>query len=121
MICSRIGDYARECWKSIPDYSPFVELDSVILMPDHLHGIICIDKKERSGWNSNKFGPQHQNLASIIRGYKSAVSSYSKSQKINFQWHSGYYDRIIRNEIELEFTREYIRNNPAQWKNRIPP
>jgi hypothetical protein len=41
-----------------------------------MHGIIIIDKPGENGPNrtgNNKFGPQLQNLASIIRGYKSGV------------------------------------------------
>lgn len=30
-------------------------------------------------------------------------------------WQRNYYERIIRNERELYATRQYIRNNPAQW------
>lgn len=30
-------------------------------------------------------------------------------------WQRDYYDHIIRNEIELEQIRHYIRTNPARW------
>lgn len=30
-------------------------------------------------------------------------------------WQRGYYDRIIRNERELEAVRLYIQNNPQRW------
>jgi hypothetical protein len=30
-------------------------------------------------------------------------------------WQRNYYDRIIRNEKSWHFTRQYIRNNPANW------
>jgi len=32
-------------------------------------------------------------------------------------WQSNYYDRIIRDETELDHIRHYIINNPAQWDN----
>ncbi|HET6992306.1 MAG TPA: hypothetical protein VFJ43_13315, partial [Bacteroidia bacterium] len=63
-----------------------------IIMPDHIHCIIFIHKDSeepehlsRKGsylyfpenyWNI--FGPQRENLASIIRGIKSAVTSKAK-------------------------------------------
>jgi hypothetical protein len=31
-------------------------------------------------------------------------------------WQRSFYDRIIRNDYELERTREYIRNNPIKWE-----
>ena len=30
-------------------------------------------------------------------------------------WQRNYYDRIIRNDAELNRIRQYIRNNPARW------
>ncbi|MCX6223636.1 MAG: transposase [Bacteroidia bacterium] len=113
-----IGDYATKCWYSIPDHYPFVELDAFFLMPDHLHGIICIAKKERSEWKQNQFGPQIQNLGAVVRGFKGAVTSYAKTNSIPFQWQSRYFDRVIRSDHELNLIRDYIRDNPEQWQIR---
>jgi hypothetical protein len=33
-------------------------------------------------------------------------------------WQNYYYDRIIRNNEELEHTRQYIRNNPTKQNNK---
>ncbi|MDY7032706.1 MAG: transposase [Thermodesulfobacteriota bacterium] len=30
-------------------------------------------------------------------------------------WQRNYYERVIRNEDELNKVREYIRNNPLNW------
>jgi REP element-mobilizing transposase RayT len=30
-------------------------------------------------------------------------------------WQRSYFERIIRNELELAAFREYIMNNPARW------
>ena len=30
-------------------------------------------------------------------------------------WQRGYYERIVRNDRELENIRVYIRENPARW------
>ncbi|TSA33907.1 MAG: hypothetical protein D4R64_13370 [Porphyromonadaceae bacterium] len=117
-VSTKIGDYAMKCWESIPEHYPFVVLDSFILMPDHLHGILCFGKKERSDWKPNQFGPQIQNLASIISGFKSAVTSFAKAHFIEFHWQPRYFDRIIRNENELYQIREYIRDNPGKWHTR---
>jgi REP element-mobilizing transposase RayT len=34
----------------------------------------------------------------------------------NRVWQRGYYERIIRNERELDAIRAYIEGNPAQWE-----
>jgi REP element-mobilizing transposase RayT len=37
-----IQDIAAQCWLAIPDHFPVVELDTWVIMPNHVHGIIVI-------------------------------------------------------------------------------
>src|SRR5438094_299913 len=37
---SRRGMAARACWLDIPRHHPHVELDSFVIMPNHVHGIL---------------------------------------------------------------------------------
>ncbi len=103
-------------------------------MPDHIHGIVLIDKpfpvqtqnfasQRDTTYNpqsieyKNTFGPQSQNLPSIIRGYKAALKKWATIENYDFAWQPLFYDRIIRDENELNNVREYIKNNPINWKN----
>jgi hypothetical protein len=63
------------------------------------------------------FGKQSHNLASIIHGYKSAVTTLARKQNLPFSWQSGYYDTILATEISLQKTRNYIEENPYLWQN----
>lgn len=110
-----IGQRVIDGWLSIPTFSPFVELDAFQLMPNHLHGILFINKPEYNNWQPNTFGPQSQNLASTLRGFKSGVKAFATTNDIPFDWQTRYYDRVIRNDNELNRIRQYIENNPAQW------
>ena len=133
---SSIGKIAQKYWLDIPKHFPFVELDEFIIMPNHIHGIIVINKPNvetqniasEKGTNKsnietqniaslhkNKFGPQSQNLASIVRGFKSGVTMYTKTNNLHFAWQPRYYDHIIRNYESWENIREYIRQNPKNW------
>ncbi len=155
MILSEIGSKANEYWLEIPEHFPFVKLDVHVVMPNHVHGIIIIDKQDdgrndiknderNTGQNDernagdnvgrnvgrnvetqnfaslpspskNKFGPQTQNLASIIRGYKSGVTKYARNNNIDFAWQSRFHDHIIRNHAEHQRIKNYIINNPKNW------
>jgi len=44
MILSDIGKTAENCWCEIPRHFPFVKLDEYVIMPNHIHGIIIIEK-----------------------------------------------------------------------------
>jgi REP element-mobilizing transposase RayT len=112
---TEIGKIAHGNWLQIPQFHPYVELDEFAIMPDHIHAILFINKPDKISWETNKFGAQRNNLASVIRGYKSSVKQYATINNIDFFWQPRYYDRVIRNEQEYINIREYIYNNPAQW------
>ena len=63
----------------------------------------------------NKFGAQSKNLSSIIRGYKTAVTTYARRNNIVFAWQERFHDHIIRNHEALVNIRGYIFNNPSNW------
>ena len=44
MELTEIGEIAKKYWQEIPWHFPFVKLDEFIIMPNHTHGIIIIDK-----------------------------------------------------------------------------
>jgi len=110
-----IGKIAYDNWLRIPIYHPYIELDEFVIMPDHIHGILFINKPEKINWDQNKFGPQRNNLASIIRGYKSSVKQYATVNNIEFSWQARYYDRVIRDHQEYINIKEYIYDNPDKW------
>jgi len=46
MILSEIGSFAHQNWNNIPNQFPYVELDVFVVMPNHIHGIIVINKMD---------------------------------------------------------------------------
>lgn len=114
---SLIGQVAIDCWYAIPLHFPFVVLDAFQIMPNHLHGILWICKPDDACQHGepNTFGPQRKNLASIIRGFKIGVKKQATIMQLEFAWQPAYYDRIVRNDDELNRIRVYIANNPGKW------
>ena len=144
MIKSQLGHDAFECWQAIPQHFPFVRLGEFVVMPNHVHGIIIIDHDNIGGdvpvetqnfaslppqstLSPNKFGPQSQNLASVVRGYKIGVTKMPRNGGNTFTgtgipqpntqtiWQPRYHDLIIRNANEYASIENYIINNPANW------
>ena len=142
MILSEIGIIADQCWQNIPNHYPSARLDEYIVMPNHIHGIIVIDKtalvrvqnfepvqgrkiaqipavrvQNPEPVRLNKF--QHiipRSLGSIIRGFKIGVTEWSRNNNYIYDvWQRSFHDHIIRNEFVLNRIREYIRDNPKKW------
>jgi len=44
MVLSNCGCVAEKFWLEIPLHFPFVKLDSYSIMPDHIHGLITLNK-----------------------------------------------------------------------------
>ncbi len=120
---AQIQAIVRIVWDAIPDHFPGAAIDEFIVMPNHVHGIIWITE-------TRSVGAQHAaplrpvvpagSLAAIVRSFKSAAA-----KRINeFRgtrgppvWQRNYYERIIRDEDELNDIRQYIRDNPKNWKD----
>ena len=123
MIFSEIGRLAHKFWNEIQNHFTFVVLDEFVIMPNHVHGIIIIDKPAnehttRTTPAQNRFrNPGKNNISSIIGSYKSVVSKYAHQIDEIFNWQPRFYDRIIRNAKEFYKIRKYIRYNPAKWEN----
>ncbi len=130
MKLSEIGKIVVEEWKKGPELRPDMKLIlfDFIVMPDHFHAIIeiganrynksvnCLTNEQGDFISYNGRKPQSKNLASIIRGFKSAVTVRARKIDVGFCWQSLYHDRIIRDEIAFQNMTEYIRNNPKEWK-----
>ncbi len=135
MVLNEIGKIANDCWLEIPEHFPFVKLGNHVIMPNHVHGIVVIDKPDdgrNDGRNvetqnfaslqsvsstKNKFGPQSKNLASIIRGFKIGVTKNARLIKPDFAWQSRFHDHIIRDDASFHRISEYIINNPLNWSD----
>jgi REP element-mobilizing transposase RayT len=93
MELSPIGYHAFNDWMEIPNHFKFIELDSFIIMPNHVHGILQFDKdydgryelKPLTGTN-RQFNQGKSTLSSVIGAYKSAVSKHVHLINLNFKW-----------------------------------
>ncbi len=121
MILSPLGLLVDEIWENITSKFPGVVLDSYQIMPEHFHGIVKIGRdiviKEnpifKSGIVNNPMELKEKSLGFIIRWFKGKAKFEIAKIEPNFKWQPRFYDRIIRDEKEFYFIRNYIENNPA--------
>ncbi len=100
-----------ETWHLLPKHVPGITLDEFVIMPDHIHFIVWLDGT----------GTNPPTLSSVVKTYKSLTTiawlKHNKGRGIvcgPHLWQQGYYDHIIRNDHDLDATRQYIRDNPSK-------
>lgn len=139
---SPAGKIVAAEWQHLPFQFPTIQLDAFVIMPDHVHGIILISEEnspvnKTNSTNTNEMdhsvtheiqgdftqpkGPAPGSLGAIIGQFKSRVTKriWAKMNDGNISiWQRNYYERIIRDQAELERVRTYIIQNPIRANNR---
>ncbi len=112
---SEFGKIVKNELKTIPNiYTDIVFIHKFVIMPNHIHMIIVINKNFEANDNSGppKAAPT---LGRIINQFKGSIS-----KKCGFKiWQKSFYDRVIRNNREYLEIWRYIENNPINWLNGI--
>ena len=111
MKLNHYGKIAEKQWLWLGKRFSYVKLHAHIIMPNHVHGIIEID---RSLAINNKI--KIKSVVELIGVFKTTSSKQIHLAGYNdFKWHRSFYDRIIRNEKSLNNVINYILNNPRNW------
>jgi len=127
-------------WYDIPIHFPLIDLDEFVVMPNHIHGIIIInrsiektlvgslhattlqlsDQTNLKNATMSFISPKSGSLSVVIRSYKSVVTKCAHKVYSRFSWQSGFYDTIICTTGQLSRIRKYILNNHKNWDNKEP-
>ncbi len=141
MLLNDIGKTAHQFWEDIPTYTPFIELGAFAIMPNHMHGILIVNRDEKDDVSSktlqcnvstrppiefdpNKMGefmsqisPKSGSISRILGSYKGAVTKQAQKVHSGFGWQERFHDHIIRNEKSFLRIENYILTNPENWEN----
>jgi putative transposase len=143
-VClNKYGDIVKGQWNWLSQNFEYILLDTFIVMPNHFHGIVIINSKGEFTNEGENIYNHNNNLAAsfkkdvntnnvvtgrdpslrkikslskLVGAFKTTSSkSIHVAGLINFSWQRSFYDRIIRNEDELNKIRQYIMDNPLKW------
>ena len=147
MVLSEIGEYTCQCIKQISQHNPYAEIPLYVIMPNHLHLIVFIvetvhapspqtqneiDVSETvhapslqpNRWKNDIvdeemqfISKQKKRLSVAIGNMKSAVTHFANQNTIDFAWQTRFYDRIVRDQPEMNRIATYIENNVANWED----
>jgi REP element-mobilizing transposase RayT len=118
MVLNDAGKVVRDTWDSLPDRFPGIMLDSVVVMPDHVHGIVMLGTDPEE--------PSVHALTDVVGAFRS-ISAVAYGRGVREQgwrpyfghfWHRSFRDTIIRNEHALDACRAYIDGNPGRWAEK---
>lgn len=110
---SPLGKKVKECWMKIPFFHPQVKPIKLCIMPDHIHGVLFVTEK------------MDAHLGIVVNGFKTgtrkaalelgAISSVMPQSNRHGQlWETGYNDRILTHEGQLQRMLSYLDDNPRR-------
>lgn len=130
MQLNQLGEIVAEEWLKSVEIRQEIELDNWVIMPNHFHAIVIIDRA-RSGLDkcplpkTDKIHMKPRSLSSLVAGFKSSVTRRINQTRNNPEypvWQRNYYDRIIRDTESWEKIYNYIDANPENWEiDRLHP
>lgn len=136
MAHSQWGQIAIKYIEKIPQIYENVYLDGYMVMPNHIHLLLRLD---RYGVGGASYAPRQgcdelfntpcqsrdkQTVPKIIQATKSAITKAIRIQGERSAydalltkklWQPSYYDRVLRNDTEYREIWEYIQTNPLRW------
>jgi REP element-mobilizing transposase RayT len=125
MQLSEIGKFAEQYWYEIPNHFPFIELGNFVVMPNHVHGILIIDKMnddQKVDWqtNINYNGPQttaqglNKGIFAMNLGFSKDVLKEKATVALNindvFNSRVRRYENFIDGQVETD--------GAMQWRVR---
>jgi len=131
MRLTTMGAIVQGFWYDIPYHFSDIRLGAFVVMPNHIHGILILDKSVSvetlhcnvsTDTEKNKFysqiSPKPGSVSTIIRSYKSICTKHIRKTfpMGNFAWQPRFWDHIIRDHKAYQRIEEYIYANPVKWK-----
>ena len=96
---SPAGEMVREAWEAMPEHYASVGVDTYVVMPNHLHGIVLLRGADHPEDAVTALGDVVKRFKSMTtRLYVAGVESDSWPRFNGRLWQRNYYEHIIRDE-----------------------
>jgi REP element-mobilizing transposase RayT len=107
---------------NIPGIYSCVTVDRYVIMPNHVHLILVVERRPDDGQRSGGRVPGDPGrMVSAPTVTVSKIVGYMKqyvSKQIRFPlWQKSFHDHIVRDEDDYRRIAEYIENNPQRWRD----
>lgn len=116
----RAGRIVATCWDELPLHFPRLTIDTFVVMPDHIHGILVLETS--TGWRApGGTAVLPGSLGAVVRSFKAAATRRIRLVHPAHPpvWQRNYYERVLRDQHAVHCVRQYIVNNPAKLFDRV--
>jgi REP element-mobilizing transposase RayT len=122
MQLNDIGKLAEQFWMDIPNHFPFVELGNFVIMPNHTHGILIINKKNDANIGDDKNIGDYLHTVQTLQCNVSAdaADATEKNQTMaNISPKPGTISTIIRSFKSATTKRARLIHTNFEWQTRF--
>ena len=109
---SQTGRIIETAIHQIPNHYKQIEIDRYCVMPDHVHLLVIIHPNETMPCGLAP-AAQETNSAILLKVIGSMKRWVSRQLGYSI-WQKSFYERIIRNRVEMDEVRLYIQDNPQK-------
>jgi putative transposase len=107
---NQYGEIVEQQWYWLMEQYPYVVSHAFIVMPNHVHGVLEIDRNRISSPMKIK------SLSQLMGAFKTTSSKHIHLAGLQgFSWQRSFHDRIIRDNFAYEKICNYIDTNPLRW------
>ena len=108
---NNVREIVSSVWHDVPKRFPTIVLDEFVVMPNHVHGILFLAGVEH--------GPCLSDVIGAFKSISAIACNRARSRAGSPFWQRDYYERVIRDERELNAAREYVWDNPRKWDEDV--
>lgn len=115
MSLNQYGEIVKSAWSQLPQHFPLMVCDSFVAMPNHIHCIIVLNGLMNAAQSTQTKTPELYNIVRCLKIFSTREINALRNTPGATVWQRNYYERVIRNEDELNRIRTYIISNPMLW------
>lgn len=123
MVFSPMGEIVKEEWLKSFEMRTELQCHAWVIMPNHIHAILEIVKIPEENPVIENHGIAYRSprsISSFVAGFKSSatkrINQYRNTPGADV-WQDRFHDHIIRDDTEYHKIRNYIQNNPHNWRD----
>lgn len=111
IVLTSVGVIAEKQLLELENRFPCVSIDKYVIMPNHIHVIIVI-QKEAAGASPR---PTLNSVVGVFKSLTTRICNENDKTPGRKLFQTSFYEHIIRNEEAYNDICRYIYDNPMKW------